>query len=84
MTASKIGTIYQSLNSFEKQQLQQSRLAFEARHNLHFINLQAYIRYLAREVMRRQQQGEFMPRSQQEAQLACMPARQAWPSFRRE
>lgn len=68
MKQTYIKTLYQSLNHFEKDILQQKKNDFESTQNIRFINLEAYISYLAREVVARKNKGEFVPRSLKEAQ----------------
>lgn len=68
MNKNHIKTLYYSLNPFEKLLLQQSRDEFEQSENIRFTNLESYVHHLARTVLKRQRDGEFVPRCQEEAQ----------------
>lgn len=68
MKQAYIKTLYASFDPYEKKILQQSRNDFEHTENIRFTNLESYINHLARAVIERQHSGEFVPRSQEEAQ----------------
>ncbi|MCU7801027.1 MAG: hypothetical protein KZQ70_13045 [gamma proteobacterium symbiont of Lucinoma myriamae] len=68
MKQAYIKMLFASLDPYEKKILQQSRNDFEHIENIRFTNLESYINHLARAVIERQHSGEFVPRSQEEAQ----------------
>jgi len=67
MTNSTIEQLYYSLNEQEKYLLQVRRQAFEQHNNIRFITLESYVNHLALEVVIRERNGEFLPRSAEEA-----------------
>ena len=67
MNTPSIKTLYQSLDEFEKSLLQEQREIFEQQQSIRFLNLEAYLSHLATKVINRKIQGEFVPRSMEEA-----------------
>jgi len=67
MKNSTIKQIYYSLSEREKCELQARRQEFERNNNIRFVNLESYVNHLALEVVDREKNGEFLPRSPEEA-----------------
>lgn len=67
MNHSSIEQLYYSLNQREKYTLQLRRQEFERNNNVRFVNLESYVNHLAIEVIDREKNGEFLPRSPEEA-----------------
>ena len=67
MKNSTIKQIYYSLSEVEKYELQTRRQEFERNNNIRFFNLESYVNQLAFEVVDREKNGEFLPRSPKEA-----------------
>jgi len=67
MKNSTIEQIYYSLNEYERYELQARRQEFERNNNIRFVNLESYVNHLALKVVDREKNGEFLPRSPEEA-----------------
>lgn len=67
MKHSTLEKIYYSLNEHEKYSLQVRRQEFEGSNNIRFINLESYVNHLALEIVDRERNSEFLPRSEEEA-----------------
>jgi len=57
----------QTFSSFEIKQLQQSKIEFERSQKIRFINLQSYINHLVHSINKKLDEGQFVPRSIEEA-----------------
>ncbi|MCP3852589.1 MAG: hypothetical protein GY694_20530 [Gammaproteobacteria bacterium] len=57
----------QTFTSFEVRQLRQSMVELEGTQGIRFINLKAYIYYLALSINKKLDEGKFVPRSMEEA-----------------
>jgi hypothetical protein len=66
--SSQLKSIFDQLDKFEKKILLQQMQLTEIEENLRFINIAAYLDFLARQIIARQNNGEFVPRSLEEAQ----------------
>ena len=58
----------QEFEPYELEILQNNRLILEQEKNIRFINFVAYIDYLSQQIQKKINKGEFVPRSQEEAQ----------------
>ena len=67
MKQSTIEQLYYSLSEHEKYSLQVRRQEYERSNNIRFVNLESYVNHLALEVVDRERNGEFLPRSPEEA-----------------
>ncbi len=68
MNNRELQVLYHSLDEYELDILRQSKRNVEENKQIKFINLQAYLDYLAMAVIKRQNRGEFVPHNIQEAQ----------------
>ncbi len=68
MNNRELQVLYRSLDQYERSMLKQSMRHFEENKQIQFINLQAYLDYLAIAVTNRQNKGEFVPHNIKEAQ----------------
>lgn len=69
MKQDPIQSLCKSFSYDEISLLEQLRQDFEMEHSVQFVNLEAYVTHLAKQVIQRQQQGEFVPRSLEEAKV---------------
>jgi len=54
-----LSTVYQSFSGYEKSLLQEKREAYEAKHSIKFISLQAYVNHLYEEMNKHLGEGNM-------------------------
>lgn len=67
MNIKAIKNLYHSLDDFERNILQQQRKELEEKQNIRFTNMESYLLHLAEQIITRQHNGEFIPRTIEEA-----------------